>query len=225
MLGLADQQQHSRAIFTESLEVLIGLWENETFSYHGEYYQIDNVTLTPRPVQKPRPPIYVAAISPESFALVEKYGLNIMVTPDADVAARAEGERHRREEAADQGRPFAGVAELPDELADASRADPRGGGAAAGRVARLVLQPRDGARAEGPERAEGLRVHARPGRRVRAGRGRVGAGAAGGRDHHPRRSGRHRRRRSARFATTSASRRCSAGCASAGCRTRASAPR
>jgi alkanesulfonate monooxygenase SsuD/methylene tetrahydromethanopterin reductase-like flavin-dependent oxidoreductase (luciferase family) len=81
MLGLADQQQHSRAIFNESLEVLIGLWENETFSYHGEHYQFDDVTLTPRPVQQPRPPIIVAAISPETFNLVEKYGLNIMVTP------------------------------------------------------------------------------------------------------------------------------------------------
>ena len=81
MLGLADQQQHSRAIFNESLEVLIGLWENETFSHHGEHYQFDDVSITPRPVQKPRPPITVAAISPETFTLVEKYGLNIMVTP------------------------------------------------------------------------------------------------------------------------------------------------
>ncbi len=81
MLGLADTQEHSRAIFAESLDVLVGLWENERFSYQGEYYQLDDVGITPRPVQTPRPPIYVAAISPESFALVEKYGLNIMVTP------------------------------------------------------------------------------------------------------------------------------------------------
>lgn len=81
MLGLADKQEHSRAIFAESLDVLVGLWENERFSYHGEFYQLDDVGITPRPVQTPRPPIYVAAISPESFAIVEKYGLNIMVTP------------------------------------------------------------------------------------------------------------------------------------------------
>lgn len=81
MLGLADQQAHSREIFNESLEILIGLWENERFTYHGEHYTLDDVGITPRPVQQPRPPIYVAAISPPTFALVEKYDLNIMVTP------------------------------------------------------------------------------------------------------------------------------------------------
>ena len=80
-LGLADQQQHSREIFEESLEVLIGLWENETFSYNGKWYQLDDVSITPRPVQQPRPPITVAAISPSTFDLVDKYNLNVMVTP------------------------------------------------------------------------------------------------------------------------------------------------
>ena len=80
-LGLADKQAHSREIFEESLDILIGLWENESFSYHGRYFQLDDVRLTPRPVQKPRPPITVAAISPSTFELVGKYGLNVMVTP------------------------------------------------------------------------------------------------------------------------------------------------
>jgi alkanesulfonate monooxygenase SsuD/methylene tetrahydromethanopterin reductase-like flavin-dependent oxidoreductase (luciferase family) len=81
MLGLGDKQSQSREIFEESLDILIGLWENETFSYEGKHYQIDNVSITPRPVQQPRPPIYVAAISPQTFELVAKYDLNIMVTP------------------------------------------------------------------------------------------------------------------------------------------------
>jgi len=80
-LGLAHQQAHSREIFEESLEILIGLWENETFSYRGKYFQLEDVRLTPRPIQKPRPPITVAAISPSTFELVGKYGLNVMVTP------------------------------------------------------------------------------------------------------------------------------------------------
>lgn len=81
MLGLADQQQHSREIFEESLEVIIGLWENESFSYEGKFFQVEDVSITPKPVQKPRPPIYVAAISPTTFELVRKYDLNVLVTP------------------------------------------------------------------------------------------------------------------------------------------------
>jgi alkanesulfonate monooxygenase SsuD/methylene tetrahydromethanopterin reductase-like flavin-dependent oxidoreductase (luciferase family) len=80
-LGLADKQQHSREIFRESLDVLIGLWENERFSYEGKWYQLDDVSITPRPVQQPRPPITIAAISPSTFELVDRYGLNVMVTP------------------------------------------------------------------------------------------------------------------------------------------------
>ncbi len=80
-LGLANQMAHSREIFEESLDILIGLWENETFSYQGKHFQLEDVRLTPRPIQKPRPPITVAAISPSTFELVGKYGLNVMVTP------------------------------------------------------------------------------------------------------------------------------------------------
>jgi alkanesulfonate monooxygenase SsuD/methylene tetrahydromethanopterin reductase-like flavin-dependent oxidoreductase (luciferase family) len=81
MLGLADQQQHSREIFEEELEILIGLWENDNFSYQGKFFQIEDVTITPKPLQKPRPPLYVAAISPSTFELVRKYDLNVLVTP------------------------------------------------------------------------------------------------------------------------------------------------
>jgi alkanesulfonate monooxygenase SsuD/methylene tetrahydromethanopterin reductase-like flavin-dependent oxidoreductase (luciferase family) len=80
-LGLADKQQHSREIFEESLDILVGLWENEYFSYQGKHYQLDNVTITPRPVQQPRPPLYIAAISPDTFKLVKKYDMNVLVTP------------------------------------------------------------------------------------------------------------------------------------------------
>jgi alkanesulfonate monooxygenase SsuD/methylene tetrahydromethanopterin reductase-like flavin-dependent oxidoreductase (luciferase family) len=80
-LGIADQQQHSREIFEESLDILVGLWENDSFSYNGKFYQLDDVTITPKPVQKPRPPLYVAAISPSTFELVRKYDMNVLVTP------------------------------------------------------------------------------------------------------------------------------------------------
>jgi alkanesulfonate monooxygenase SsuD/methylene tetrahydromethanopterin reductase-like flavin-dependent oxidoreductase (luciferase family) len=81
MLGLADRQARSREIFQESLDIIIGLWTEDRFSYHGSYYEINNATLHPRPLQKPHPPIFVAAISPETFALVAEKGYNILVTP------------------------------------------------------------------------------------------------------------------------------------------------
>jgi len=80
-LGVSHLQPVSRDVFAEELEIILGLWTNETFSYQGTYYQLENVRVTPQPVQKPHPPIYVAAISPETFSLVADLGLNMLVTP------------------------------------------------------------------------------------------------------------------------------------------------
>jgi alkanesulfonate monooxygenase SsuD/methylene tetrahydromethanopterin reductase-like flavin-dependent oxidoreductase (luciferase family) len=45
----------------EGLAVLAGLLTEERFSFAGEHYTVDDVTLRPRPAQSPRPPIWLAA--------------------------------------------------------------------------------------------------------------------------------------------------------------------
>ena len=42
--------------FREVLDIILGLWTTENFTYHGEYYQVDGITIAPRPLQKPHPP-------------------------------------------------------------------------------------------------------------------------------------------------------------------------
>ena len=44
----------------EMLEIIKGLWTRETFGYDGRYFTIPEMRLDPRPVQKPRPPIWIA---------------------------------------------------------------------------------------------------------------------------------------------------------------------
>jgi hypothetical protein len=48
----------------EGLEVLTKLWSGEPVSYDGKHYQIRDVTFLPRPVQKPRIPIWVGGLWP-----------------------------------------------------------------------------------------------------------------------------------------------------------------
>jgi alkanesulfonate monooxygenase SsuD/methylene tetrahydromethanopterin reductase-like flavin-dependent oxidoreductase (luciferase family) len=43
----------------EALDIIVGLWSGEPFSYHGKHYHIDEVTFLPKPVQQPRIPIWV----------------------------------------------------------------------------------------------------------------------------------------------------------------------
>jgi len=44
----------------EGLEILAGLWTQDAFSFAGQYYTLDGVTLDPKPRQTPRIPLWVA---------------------------------------------------------------------------------------------------------------------------------------------------------------------
>jgi probable F420-dependent oxidoreductase len=44
----------------EMLEIIKGLWTHDTFSYEGTFFRIPEISLVPRPVQKPHPRILVA---------------------------------------------------------------------------------------------------------------------------------------------------------------------
>ena len=69
----------SRGRFFEALEVIMKAWSQEQFSHEGEYYSYQDVTLVPKPYQKPYPPVRVALASEETFPLVGSLGYPIFV--------------------------------------------------------------------------------------------------------------------------------------------------
>jgi alkanesulfonate monooxygenase SsuD/methylene tetrahydromethanopterin reductase-like flavin-dependent oxidoreductase (luciferase family) len=69
----------SQARFAEALEVIREAWKGERFSFHGKFFSFDNVTVGPRPVQQPHPPLRMAANSPDTFAFVGRAGLPLFV--------------------------------------------------------------------------------------------------------------------------------------------------
>ena len=48
------------ARYEEGLEIVARLLSEEGVEHHGRFHDIDGVTATPRPVQRPRPPIWLA---------------------------------------------------------------------------------------------------------------------------------------------------------------------
>jgi alkanesulfonate monooxygenase SsuD/methylene tetrahydromethanopterin reductase-like flavin-dependent oxidoreductase (luciferase family) len=58
----------------EGLEVVMKAWKNETFSHAGEYWTFNNVTVVPKPYQKPHPLTRVAALSADTFPLIGSMG-------------------------------------------------------------------------------------------------------------------------------------------------------
>jgi alkanesulfonate monooxygenase SsuD/methylene tetrahydromethanopterin reductase-like flavin-dependent oxidoreductase (luciferase family) len=45
----------------EALDIISMFWSGETFSYQGDFYNIDEVNLGITPVQRPGIPIWLAA--------------------------------------------------------------------------------------------------------------------------------------------------------------------
>jgi alkanesulfonate monooxygenase SsuD/methylene tetrahydromethanopterin reductase-like flavin-dependent oxidoreductase (luciferase family) len=72
----------SRGRFTEGIEACRRLWTEQDVVWDGEFYKFGPVTLLPRVVQKPHPPIYVtSARSPESCAEAGRQGFNLQLVP------------------------------------------------------------------------------------------------------------------------------------------------
>ena len=53
----------------EGLDILLGLWSGELFSYQGEYYQLEQLRFLPTPMQLPRIPIWVGGTWPRKGPL------------------------------------------------------------------------------------------------------------------------------------------------------------
>ena len=75
--------EDNQAIFEEGMEIVRRLWSSdEPVSHHGKYYSFDDVTITPKPVQRPLP-AYVASFSQPSIELAARLGCGLIVAPFA----------------------------------------------------------------------------------------------------------------------------------------------
>ncbi|HEV8713031.1 MAG TPA: LLM class flavin-dependent oxidoreductase [Candidatus Binatia bacterium] len=79
--GFHVPMQENRARYEEALEIIQRAWTQERFSYEGTFWQIPELSLSPRPVQKPHPPIYRSIGSPEAFAIGGAKGHGALLVP------------------------------------------------------------------------------------------------------------------------------------------------
>ena len=69
----------SRERFAEVLEVLRRAWVEERFSFAGHFYTFRDISLVPRPLQRPHPPLRVAATSADTYPAIGALGFPIFV--------------------------------------------------------------------------------------------------------------------------------------------------
>jgi F420-dependent oxidoreductase-like protein len=78
MLGLPAYPARERiARLAEACQVLTLLWTQESVTFTGQYYQLEQALSDPKPVQRPRPPLWIGSSG-------ERYGLRV-VAEHADV--------------------------------------------------------------------------------------------------------------------------------------------
>jgi natural product biosynthesis luciferase-like monooxygenase protein len=80
--GFQVPMDRTTDITAESVELITKLWTEESVSFDGEFYKLNDVQLYPRPVQDPHPPIWHAAVSPSTFSTLGKRGEKILTSPN-----------------------------------------------------------------------------------------------------------------------------------------------
>ena len=91
-------RETAQARFDEGIEILMRAWTGETFSYSGKAWGYEEISCRPQPLQKPHPPIYYGATSPDSPAMVARRGWNLALSrqPLANCAKAIKAYREER---------------------------------------------------------------------------------------------------------------------------------
>jgi alkanesulfonate monooxygenase SsuD/methylene tetrahydromethanopterin reductase-like flavin-dependent oxidoreductase (luciferase family) len=88
----AEERQQ---IYAERLELILKAFTVKTLTWNGRYDQFENVPMELAPYQKPHPPLWYGAHSPDSAERAARKGLNI-VTNDMPGNTRAIVDRYRQ---------------------------------------------------------------------------------------------------------------------------------
>jgi alkanesulfonate monooxygenase SsuD/methylene tetrahydromethanopterin reductase-like flavin-dependent oxidoreductase (luciferase family) len=78
IFGIPYAQSRDRMF--EVLEVMKRAWTSASFSYEGAYHRYENVTVVPKPLQQPHPPVRIAVETADSAEAAARLGHPILVS-------------------------------------------------------------------------------------------------------------------------------------------------
>ena len=79
VFGAAMSDSRSRT--AESLAILRQSFLRRPVTFHGEHYHLDALDILPYPVQSPHPPLWTAAVSPDTFTWAAQQQLGMLAGP------------------------------------------------------------------------------------------------------------------------------------------------
>jgi alkanesulfonate monooxygenase SsuD/methylene tetrahydromethanopterin reductase-like flavin-dependent oxidoreductase (luciferase family) len=93
--------------FEEALDIILKAWQCDTrFSHHGRFWRFDDILVEPAPLQRPHPPLWMAAGSASSIAAAARRGANLLLDQFADIATTGERLMAYRRAVEAEGRAF-----------------------------------------------------------------------------------------------------------------------
>jgi len=93
----------------EALEVMKLLWIEDEVEFHGRYYHVPKVKVATRPVQRPHPPIWVAANGNAPIRRAARWGYPWLINPHATVSMVSGQLDMYREALSEAGRPVPSI--------------------------------------------------------------------------------------------------------------------
>ncbi|MFP6774170.1 MAG: LLM class flavin-dependent oxidoreductase [Alphaproteobacteria bacterium] len=77
--GFRIPMEEARPRFAEAAQLITKALRDEVFEWDGEYYQIPEMSIRPRPMSSPERRFYASSVSPESAEIMAKLGFGMMV--------------------------------------------------------------------------------------------------------------------------------------------------
>jgi len=99
--GIPMEETQGR--YEESLDIIELAWTRERFSYDGKFYKMKDVSVVPKPIQKPYPPVYMVGTSGAAFEIGARKGWALAFGGPAPVSAFKPGVDRYREACAKYG--------------------------------------------------------------------------------------------------------------------------
>jgi probable F420-dependent oxidoreductase len=118
--GIAMEDRLGR--FEESIEILRRCWSGERFSFHGKHFTLDDVQITPRPFQRPSPPLWIGASVAAAARRAGRVADGFVGTPSTGLENATMLAQAYRRAAAEAGRP-ARVVQMRDAWVAPTRAE------------------------------------------------------------------------------------------------------
>lgn len=81
--NLTKNQRFKR--FVEGVEIIKKLWTEDNVDYQGQAFKLKNVSVDPKPLQKPRPPIWLAANTDAAVERAARMGDGWMIGPHSAI--------------------------------------------------------------------------------------------------------------------------------------------